>query len=91
MPTSVRLSVLAAMSPAEFRGQVAALARAQQQAMATGSEPLDARIRVFERRYEMTSEALVERLRRGEQRETAEICEWLLLLAARKTELRAVR
>lgn len=44
---------------------------------------LDARIRDFEIRYEMTSETLHERLRSGACHETAEIARWLMLLAAR--------
>ena len=36
-----------------------------------------ARIRDYERRYEMTSEVLLEKLSRGEMRVTAEIAEWL--------------
>lgn len=67
----------------EFQAQVATLARAQREAREKGSPSLEARIRAFERRYEMTSEHLLARLRSGEQRETAEICEWLVLLAAR--------
>jgi hypothetical protein len=39
-----------------------------------------ARIRTFESRYEMTSSQLLERLKSGEERETAEIAEWLFLL-----------
>ena len=45
---------------------------------------LEARIREFEIRYEMTSDTLHERLRNGTFQETAEIARWLMLLAARE-------
>ena len=44
---------------------------------------LDARIREFEVRFEMTSAELHERLRAGDLKETAEIAKWLFLLEAR--------
>ncbi len=44
---------------------------------------LDARIREFEVRFEMTSAELHERLRAGVLEETAEIAKWLFLLDAR--------
>lgn len=84
MPQRVRLSELANMSPAEFREATAALLRASHHTRAHGSPSLERRIRAFEVRYEMSSEELYRRLAKGEQRETADICEWLLLLAARE-------
>ena len=45
---------------------------------------LDARIREFEIRYEITSEVLHERLGNGSMPETADIARWLMLLAARE-------
>ncbi len=44
---------------------------------------LDARIREFEVRFEMTSAELHEGLRTGDLKETAEIAKWLFLLEAR--------
>lgn len=83
MPERVRLSELATMRPEEFRAAAAELRQASRQAKKSGSPPLDRRIRAFEVRYEMSSDQMLRRLNAGEQNETAEICEWLLLLAAR--------
>ena len=44
---------------------------------------LEARIREYEVRFEMTSAELHQGLRDGTQRETAEIAKWLFLLDAR--------
>ena len=44
---------------------------------------MDARIRRFEQRYEMTSAELLKRLEGGEVAETAEISQWLFWLGAR--------
>jgi len=84
MPYRVKLSDVAVMTPEELRAEAKALVRAQDEARERGSPSLDARIRRYEVRYEMTSDELRRRIRSGEQRETAEICEWLLLLAARE-------
>lgn len=91
MPHRIKLSELAHMTPEEFRAEVSSLARAQETAEREGSPSLDARIRRFEVRYEMSSEELLDRLAAGTQRETADICDWLLLLAARGEQPRAVR
>lgn len=37
----------------------------------------EARVRAFEQQYEMSSDELVERLRSGAQKETAEVAQWL--------------
>jgi len=47
------------------------------------AKEIDAEIRVFEQRYEMTSAQMVERLTGGQQRETFDICNWLMLLEVR--------
>lgn len=44
---------------------------------------LNARIRVFEERYEMTSSEMRQALRDGRLRETAEIARWLFWVEAR--------
>jgi hypothetical protein len=83
MPERVQLAELAALTPEAFKKQATAMAAAQKSLRAKGSPTLDARIRSFEIRYEMSSAELPERLASGEVQETADICEWLLLLAAR--------
>lgn len=91
MPERIRLSELADMTTSEVRAATASLAQAQRTVSREGSPSLDARIRAFERRYEMTSAVLLQRLRSGDQRETADICDWLLLLAARDPDQLAIR
>jgi len=83
MPERVRLSELAAMTPGEFLVATAALVRGSHEAARHGDPTLARRIRGFEVRYEMSSHELLARLASGEQRETAEVAEWLFCLAAR--------
>ena len=40
-----------------------------------------ARLRMYERRYEMSSKELIKRLRSGEQAETADVSKWLFCLS----------
>lgn len=44
---------------------------------------LDARITKLERRYEMSSSTMRKQLSKGEIKETAEICSWMLLIKAK--------
>jgi hypothetical protein len=44
---------------------------------------IDARLRAFEVRYEMTSTEMRVRFSRGEVRDTADVARWLMLLRAR--------
>jgi hypothetical protein len=44
---------------------------------------LDAQIRAFEARYEMTSEIMRQRLASGAQEETLDVCDWLMALDLR--------
>lgn len=80
---SVKLSDLATMTAAEREAQLARLVQAATTKGAQDTSVLDARIRRYELRYEMSSETLLERLKRGEQKETAEIANWLFLLNVR--------
>jgi hypothetical protein len=48
-----------------------------------GRTSLDARIRTFEARYEITSTDMQARFARGEMRDTSDVAEWLMLLQAR--------
>ena len=45
-----------------------------------------ARIRAFEQRYEISSETLLDELRTGRRKETAEVAEWLFLLQLKSQE-----
>jgi len=72
------------MNDSEFQTATSALVDGSRAAREKGSPSLERRIRAFEMRYEMTSDELRRRLASGDQAETAEICEWLLLLAARE-------
>jgi len=47
-------------------------------------ERLEAEIREFEQRYELSSSELAEALRTGKLRETAEVGRWLILIALRQ-------
>lgn len=81
MANSVRLADLDAMTPKE-RDDVLARIVAEATGPANGHFAMaEARVRAFEQRYEMTSTKLLERLRTGEQRETAEIAQWLFWLS----------
>jgi hypothetical protein len=76
----IRLSDLQAMTPKERDAAIAQLAAeaiAPTNGQAVGTA---ARIREFERTYEMTSSTLIERLSAGAIQETAAIAEWLFWL-----------
>lgn len=47
-------------------------------------ESLDRRIREYELRYEVSSKRMREELSNGTRKETAEICDWLMLLHLRE-------
>lgn len=89
MPERVRLSELATMSSSELESQTATLMEASRAADTQGSPTLERRIRNFEARYEMSSEALRRGLSEETVKETAEISEWLFLLDVRDS--RAIR
>jgi hypothetical protein len=84
MAYHVKLSDLANM-PVEDSDRVLAELVQSAKAKRNGQRAvMDARIREFEIRYEMSSADLHERLRSGALLETAEIARWLMLLAARE-------
>ena len=82
------LRALPAADRAQALAELAANAAAPRNAQ---SAVLDARIRVFERQYEMTSDELHQRLRTGQQTETADVAKWLFLLEARNGHEQATR
>lgn len=77
MAHTVRLADLRALSPAERQEVLSRLADDAAGPANGLSAAAVARIREYERRYEMTTVVLLERLGRGEIRETAEIADWL--------------
>ena len=52
--------------------------------IAEQSKAINVRIKKFERRYEMSSVSMREKLHTGAIKETADICSWLMLLKARE-------
>lgn len=70
------------MTPAERSSQLHQIANEAKHPGTRSSPNLEARIRAFEVRYEMTSQQLRERLRENSIRETADIAEWLFYLNA---------
>jgi len=84
MGLSVRLADLDGMTTQE-RDQLLGQLVNEATGPANGQLALVAsRVRAFEQRYEMSSEQLLDHLRRGEQTETAEIAEWLFWLQVQR-------
>lgn len=84
MAYSVSFTDLQNMPPAEkdiALGSLVAAARASANGQA---DKLDAEIREYERRYEVSSEHMMEQLAEGERKETAEIASWLMRLRIRE-------
>lgn len=83
MSYRVRLSELSVMTvPEQSAALTSLVAKAKGKPNGSLAE-LDARIRRYEFRYEMSSDRLTEKLKAGEQQETAEISDWLFWLDAR--------
>lgn len=89
MSNRLRLADLRAMSPAESHEVLASLARAAQAPGAgeAASRSVEARIRGYEFRYEMSSSEMKEGLKSGRLAETADLSNWLFLLNARDGHL----
>jgi hypothetical protein len=81
---AVRLSELERLQPGEKEAKLRALV------VATGQPPngelreLDSRIHEYEQRAGLNSAALRDKLASGEVAETAEVCDWLMLLEIRE-------
>jgi len=89
MAYSVRMSEFREMSEEERAGVVSKLAReALKSPNGQMMEQLNAEIRDFERRYEITSEHLREELYEGQRPETADVARWLWLLDLRERTIR---
>jgi len=85
MGYTVPLRDLAGMTPAEENRVLTELVQAAKSRRNGQAAIIASRVRQFEQRYELTSEAMIERLKRGEMRETTEIAEWLFLLGVRNS------
>ena len=80
MTYAVRINDLSAMRAEEREGVLKQLAK-DAAALPNGQrDSVLAKVRSFEERYEFSSASLLERLKSGSQRETAEIAEWLFCL-----------
>ena len=80
---SISLNTLRALPAAERERALAELSANAAAPRNGQSDVLDARIHFFEQQYEMTSDELHQRLRSGQQTETADVAKWLFLLEAR--------
>ena len=84
MRYTVRSTDLRYMSESERNKELTNLVQAAKQGHQTGSSVLDARIKQFEMRYEMSSDTMRKKVSAGEMRETAEIAGWLFWLKVRE-------
>ncbi len=83
--TRHKISDLTSRPVPELRGVLRELVRGMR-TVPNGELPeLDAKIRKFESRSGFNSQTLLARVKSGEQRETWEVCEWLLLLDLRES------
>ena len=82
MLNQIQADALAQMSAEERKEQLDALVEQARTANGSSTAYLKSRIKTFELRYEMTSEAMLDELKAGTQKETADIAEWLFLLDA---------
>ena len=83
MTYSVRTTDLQKMDAGEREHMLSELVRHATAPRNGQASILNAKIRAFEERYEMSSEELVEALRSARLRETADISRWLFWLEAR--------
>ncbi len=77
------LSQMTSVERDRVLGEIVDAARAPRNGQAA---VLDARIRGYEKQYEMTSDSLLLRLSSHEIRETAEIADWLFWLSVRNNQ-----
>ncbi len=83
MGYSIKASDLAAMSESERAIVLDELCAAANRPLNGQAAVMDARIREYEQRYEMSSRELLERLAAGVVHETADISRWLFWLDTR--------
>jgi hypothetical protein len=84
---SIKLSELSALSKEAREEKLSALVQAAmnptEDQVREQIDALNAQLTEFECRYEMSSVTMHNRLAKGEIKETADICSWMLLIKAR--------
>lgn len=80
---TLRLSELSGLSDKEIEARVAEFTSDDGVSLSDVLDDLNRRISVFEMRYEMSSEIMLERLVSGVQNETGDICAWMQLCEIR--------
>jgi deoxyribose-phosphate aldolase len=83
MKYKIKLSRLSDMSDSDRKDALTALVDAARVKTNGGVSALNARVKKFELRYEMSSEELKRKCAEGKIKETAEIAKWLFLLNTR--------
>lgn len=83
MPHAISVSDLWRMTPEEQRRALLSLFEESRFQRGAALAVVDARLRMFEERYEIPSSLLSEALRSGRYPETAEVAEWLMWIGLR--------
>jgi hypothetical protein len=91
MPVTIPSAALRQMTEDERRHVLGAAFDSSPEALANYLAVLDARLRVFERRYELPTSALRDALGSGKLRDTAEVSEWMFLAELRSDLAREAR
>jgi len=84
MLQTVRTADLALMTEPERQAALGEMMRAVKAPVNGYASILAARLREFERRYEISSRQLIEQLKAGTRNETADIARWLMLLQVQR-------
>ena len=91
MPVTIPSAALRQMSEAERTRLLDAAFAHSPKALANYLAVLDARLRVFEQRYELPTSALPEAMASGQLRDTADVSEWLFWAQLRSDLARETR
>jgi len=91
MPVTIPSAALRHMSQEERTRLLEAAFAAAPEALANYLSVLDARLRVFEQRYELPSSEVHPALERGVLRDTADVSEWLFWAQLRSDLARKAR
>ena len=84
MAYSVRFTDLKNMSSAQKGKDLGNLVAGVRSSANGQTDKLEAEIREYERRYEVSSERMMQQLAEGERKETAEIASWLMRIRIRE-------
>jgi hypothetical protein len=91
MPVTIPSAALRQMSEAERTRLLDAAFAHSPEALANYLAVLDARLRVFEQRYELATSALPDAMASGQLRDTADVSEWLFWAQLRSDLAREAR